>query len=151
MISCVVPVSPSRGKMRVTLWACAPGFRSVMASTAKATLNPSSYAWRGRFDPDARGAAREADRRAPAPWPGRGEVRAGERAPRLLGHQVVLGLPVQLGGEIGESFRERSARAGLFRAARRAAGHVDEHDRQAVTAEGVRQRAGELLKRLADS
>jgi len=46
MISRVDPVSPSLGKIRAKLLLCASGLLSVMASTARATLNPSSCAWR---------------------------------------------------------------------------------------------------------
>src|SRR5579862_1337766 len=45
-ISAVLPVSPSRGKIRAMLLACASAFRSVIASTASVTLKPSSKAWR---------------------------------------------------------------------------------------------------------
>src|SRR6202035_3419425 len=47
------------------------------------------------------------------------------------------------GDEVGPS-RGTLDDADLFRSARRRTGDVDEHDRQPVLAEGVRQRAGAL-------
>lgn len=44
MISWVVPVSPSFGKIRAMLLTWASALKSVMESTARVTLNPSSYA-----------------------------------------------------------------------------------------------------------
>jgi hypothetical protein len=46
MISAEVPVSPRRGKMRVMLFVCDSRLASVIASTASAPLNPSSWAKR---------------------------------------------------------------------------------------------------------
>src|SRR5438552_3021532 len=46
MISCVVPVSPNLGKIRVMLLKCASELMSVMASVTSVTLKPSSCAWR---------------------------------------------------------------------------------------------------------
>ena len=57
MISCVVPVSPSLGKMRVMLLVWASAFMSVMASMASVTLNPARGLARGRLDADAGGHA----------------------------------------------------------------------------------------------
>ncbi len=44
MISCVVPVSAILGNILTTLLWWASAFMSVMASTASATLKPSSWA-----------------------------------------------------------------------------------------------------------
>jgi hypothetical protein len=55
---------------------------------------------------------------------------------------MVLRLPIEFGQEISPSGRKVRGSASLFRAARCAAVHIDEHDRQAVAAECIGQRAG---------
>jgi len=55
---------------------------------------------------------------------------------------MVLRLPVEFGDEIGPSGGKLRGRPSLLGAARRAAGDIDEHDRQAAAAEGVGQGAG---------
>jgi hypothetical protein len=69
-------------------------------------------------------------------------VREGAR--RVLGHHMVPRLPVQLGDEIGPAGRKLSMASRLLRPARRAAGDIDEHDRQAMSAKGLCQRSDVL-------
>src|ERR1700722_6339847 len=70
------------------------------------------------------------------------EVGVGEGAPRPLRDEVIFGLPVQLGNQVGEIRGELPHSRRRFCAAGRAPGNVHEHDRQMVTAEGIEQLPG---------
>jgi len=71
------------------------------------------------------------------------EVGVGEGAPRLLGHQQVTRLRVQLGREIGPIRRQAFEAVALFGPARRDASDIDQHHRQASALErGGQSRGG---------
>jgi hypothetical protein len=69
-------------------------------------------------------------------------VREGARS--VLGHDVVLRLPVQPGDEIGPAGRKFSMDSRLLCPTRRAAGDIDQHDWQAMSRKGLCQRCDSL-------
>ena len=143
MISRAVPVSPSLGKMRVRLLTCASAFMSVIASTASVTWNPHSCAWRaGDSTPSLVATPVTTTCVTAERLTVRVEVRFREGAPGVLGHRVVAWLLFGLRDQIGPARRKPAGSARLLRPARCRAADVDQHHRQPMTAERVRQLAG---------
>ncbi len=96
---------------------------------------------RGRFDADRGSDAAEHDLgHALALQPGF-EVGVGEGAPGLLGHQVVGRLLLQFGDQVGEVRRKFAAHL-MLGAAGRAAGDIDQADRQIAFTEGIEKGNG---------
>lgn len=143
MISRVVPISPSRGKIRVMLLMWASALRSVMASVARVTLKPCSCAWRAvELDADAGGDAGDGDLGDAEFFQVRSQPGVGEGAPGSLGERVIMRLGVQLRDEIGPAGGKFADADPLLRAARRAAGDIDEDDREVVAAERIGEGGG---------
>ena len=144
MMSRVVPVSPSRGKMREMLLWCASALVSVIASVASVTLRPSSNACRAVDSTPMLVEMPANDDLGDAELLQlRGKIGAGEGAPRALDDGDVAALGAELRDElcpIGERAWRCSAAAGC---ARRGAGvDGDENERKCVRAEGGRKVAG---------
>ena len=145
MMSCVVPVSPSLGKIRAMLLAWASACVSVMASIASVTLKPSSWAWRAvTSTPLLVATPTITTWVTPNALQMGFEIGVGEGARRALGHDMVLRLPVQLGDEIGPAGRKCLGGCAAAPSGPAPAGDVDEHDRQAMTAKRIGQRADVL-------
>src|SRR5262249_50316659 len=90
---------------------------------------------RGRLDAGAGGDAAHHDLRHALRLQHRLQVRAGERAPALLGHDVVLRLAVELKQEVRKVGGNRAEAARLLGTTRRRPRDVGQYDRQAVAAE----------------
>jgi hypothetical protein len=99
---------------------------------------------RRRFDAYAGGDADDRDLRDAKAFQMGFEVRVGECSPRPLGYQMISRLLVQLRDQIGRAGGKISRPARLFGPTRRACVDIDEHDRQAMAAERIGQRASAL-------
>ena len=144
-ISAVVPVSPRRGKIRVTLLKCASAFMSVIASIGERDIVAVLIGLtRGRFDARAAGDAEDDDLSDVPRLQIVVEIRIHEGAPGALRNPMIARLRIQLGHEIGPSRRKIRDAARLLGAARREAVNIDQHDRKALGAESLGQGAGAL-------
>ena len=95
----------------------------------------------GRLDTDAGGNAGDHDLRDTQVPQVLLQARVPERPPLPFGDRVVSRLLVQLGDQIGPTGRSRSTAASLLRASRGCTADIDEHNRQAMAAERLRQEA----------
>ena len=135
-MSPVVAVSPSLGEIRWMLCLCAGvpvGHRVGGQHDVVAVLVRGPG---GRLDPGTGRDPGQHDLGDTALAQQRVQRGAVERAPGLLGHQQIIRLLVHLRDDVGPVRRRSERRTADVSAAGRDARHVDQHDWEAVPAEG---------------